>query len=63
MTDQEHNMGNWITTREAGRILGVSARRVRQLVKSGDIRRVRYITTQLMLVNRDDVEEYDRTRG
>jgi len=52
------NLREWITTAEAARILGLTARRVRQLANVEDKIESRMVTPRLMLVKRADVERY-----
>jgi excisionase family DNA binding protein len=48
---------DWITTAEAGRLLGLTARRIRQLIDEGEIE-AQKLTPRMTLVTRASVERY-----
>ena len=58
MSQEGTRLGEWITTAEAAKLLGVTARRVRQLAKIEDRLGFQMVTPRMMFVRRADVERY-----
>lgn len=60
MSEQQsnNNLKEWITAKEAGRILGMTDRRVRQLINEGRLEARR--KGNLWLIKRDSVYKYRR---
>ena len=59
---EQKTMDDWITTSQAGKILGVTPARVRQLIR-GEILEFRIVGKRMYLINPESVYEYDRDRG
>ena len=55
-------MEDWMTTAQAGTILGVTPRRVRQLVRKEGKLRCELLNCRMMLVRREDVEQLAERR-
>jgi len=58
---ESEKLEDWITTTEAGRLLGVTARRVRQLIDEEELVAIR-LNPRMMLVSRLSVEKYQRKK-
>ena len=56
---QSNNLKEWITAREAARILGMTDRRIRQLIQEGHLMARK--KGNLWLIKRDSVYQYERT--
>jgi len=54
-------MDEWVTTRQAGELLGISARHVNDLIAQG-VFEARKITPRLTLVNRESLVGWTRKR-
>lgn len=59
---EQGKMGNWITTAEAAKILGVTDTRIRQLIYEKRLV-ARKLSERVWLIDVDSVDEYDRERG
>jgi excisionase family DNA binding protein len=54
---EDIDMGDWITTDKAAKLLGVSRRRVLQLIESGALEATK-LNPRLWMIKRESVEEY-----
>ena len=57
--DKQDNFENWITTAEAARKIGITARWVRELIDKNKLVG-RLVTSRLWMVSRQSVEDYLR---
>jgi len=60
--NHKDNTNEWLTTAQAAKILGVTAARVRQLIREGTVKAHRF-GSRIYLVQRDSVYQYDQERG